>query len=197
MEDLRVNHRIRIKEVRLINAEGQQIGIMPTFEAMKMAEEQGLDLVEISPTSRPPVCKLMDYGKYKYESEKAAKEAKKKQHVVITKEIKIRPKIDPHDLMIKTKHINEFLAEGCKVRVTIMYRGREMAHQEFGRNILDRIVVEMADTAVLEQAPKMEGMNLSLLLSPKAVKQVPAGPAAPAAPAVPAAPAAPAKPAQK
>jgi len=168
MEDLRVNQRIKIREVRLISATGEQVGIIATPDALRMAEEQGLDLVEISPTARPPVCKLMDYGKYKYESEKREKEARKKQHVVVTKEIKLRPKIDRHDLSIKIKHIHEFLAEGCKVRVNMQFRGREMAHQEIGRDMVDKLMAEFVESAVIEQAPKMEGNTLGMLLSSKA-----------------------------
>ncbi len=167
MEDLRVNQRIKIREVRLISATGEQVGIVATSDALRMAEEQGMDLVEISPTARPPVCKLMDYGKYKYESEKREKEARKKQHVVITKEIKLRPKIDRHDLAIKTKHIHEFLAEGCKVRVNMQFRGREIAHQEIGREIVEKLMAEFGEFAVIEQAPKMEGNTLGMLLSAK------------------------------
>jgi len=167
MEDLRVNHRIKIREVRLISATGEQVGIVATVEALKMAEEQGMDLVEISPTSRPPVCKLMDYGKHKYESEKREKEAKKKQHVVITKEIKLRPKIDPHDLSIKVKHVHEFLAEGCKVRVNMQFRGREMAHLEIGREMVDKVMIQFQDEAIIEMMPKMEGNTLGMLLAPK------------------------------
>ncbi len=156
-----------MREVRLINSKGEQVGILQTFEAQKLADEEGLDLVEVSPDARPPVCKIMDYGKFKYDSEKREKEARKKQHVIITKEIKVRPKIDPHDLGVKFRHIQEFIADGCKVRVTVMFRGREMAHQEFGRNMLDKIVRDITEVAVVEQAPKMEGPNLSMLLGPK------------------------------
>jgi translation initiation factor IF-3 len=165
--DLRVNRRIKIKEVRLISSTGEQLGILPTFDALKKAEEEGLDLVEVSPDSRPPVCKIMDYGKYRYESEKREREAKKKQHVVVTKEIKVRPKIDPHDFGTKFNHVKEFLAAGYKVRCTVMFRGREMAHQEAGYGLLDRMVKELGDTVIMEQYPKMEGMNLSLLVAPR------------------------------
>jgi translation initiation factor IF-3 len=166
--ELRTNRRIRVKEVRLISSAGEQVGIMPTADALKMAEDEGLDLVEVSPDAKPPVCKVMDFGKFKYESEKREKEAKKKQHVIVTKEIKFRPKIDPHDLGVKFRHIQEFIAEDFKVRVTVMFRGREMAHQDMGRAMLKKMADDLAETTVLEQPPKMEGANLSLLLGPKA-----------------------------
>jgi translation initiation factor IF-3 len=174
MEELRVNQRIRIREVRLINDQGEQVGIVPTVDALRMASEQGLDLVEISPTARPPVCKLMDYGKFKYESEKREKEAKKKQHVVITKEIKLRPKIGKHDMEIKSRHIQEFLADGCKVRVTMLFRGREMAHQEIGRQLVTTLLASLVEHSIMEQPPKMEGIALSMLLAPKAQPAKPA-----------------------
>jgi translation initiation factor IF-3 len=177
--ELRTNRRIRIKEVRLISSAGEQVGIMQTADALKMAEDEGLDLVEVSPDARPPVCKIMDFGKFKYESEKREKEAKKKQHVIITKEIKFRPKIDPHDLGVKFRHIQEFLSEGIKVRVTVMFRGREMAHQDMGRNLLKKLSDDLAEMAVMEQNPKMEGANLSLLLGPKAGAKFPAKPEKP------------------
>jgi translation initiation factor IF-3 len=164
---LRINDRVRVREVRLINAAGEQVGIVPTFKALEAAIESGLDLVEVSPEARPPVCKIMDYGKYKYTSEKKEKEARKKAHVVITKEIKIRPKIDKHDLDVKIRHIREFLDEGNKVRLAIVYRGREMAHQEFGRDLMDRCLKALEDKAVVEQYPKMEGNYFGSLLGPK------------------------------
>jgi translation initiation factor IF-3 len=158
---------VRVREVRLINAAGEQVGIVPTFKALEAAVESGLDLVEVSPEARPPVCKIMDYGKYKYTSEKKEKEARKKAHVVITKEIKIRPKIDKHDLEVKIRHIREFLEEGNKVRLAIVYRGREMAHQEFGRDLMDKCMKAIEDRAVIEQYPKMEGNYFGALLGPK------------------------------
>jgi translation initiation factor IF-3 len=165
---LRINDRIRVREVRLINAAGEQVGIVPTFKALEAAVESGLDLVEVSPEARPPVCKIMDYGKYKYSSDKKEKEARKKAHVVITKEIKIRPKIDKHDLEVKLRHIKEFLDEGNKVRLAIVFRGREMAHQEFGRDLMERCLKDLEDKALVEQYPKMEGNYFGALLGPKA-----------------------------
>jgi translation initiation factor IF-3 len=189
---LRINDRIRVREVRLINAAGEQVGIVPTFKALEAAVESGLDLVEVSPEAKPPVCKIMDYGKYKYMSEKKEKEARKKSHVIVTKEIKIRPKIDRHDLEVKLRHIREFLSEGHKVRLAIMYRGREMAHQEFGRDLMDRCLKDLEEKAVVEQYPKLEGNYFGALLGPRvgAVKAKPAStPEKPATPeAAPVAP---------
>ncbi len=166
--NLRINDRIRVREVRLIAAGGEQVGIVPTQQALEAAIEAELDLVEVSPEAKPPVCKIMDYGKYKYSSEKKEKEARKKAHTVVTKEIKIRPKIDKHDLEVKLKHVREFLNVGHKVRMVITYRGREMAHQEFGRDLLTRSLAVLDDCAVLEQHAKMEGNNLAVLLGGKA-----------------------------
>ena len=165
---LRINDRIRVREVRLIGASGEQVGIVPTFKAMDAAREQGLDLVEVSPDARPPVCKILDYGKYKYEHEKREKEARKKQHIVVVKEIKIRPKIGEHDLDVKLKHVREFFEEGDRVRLVITFRGREMAHQELGRTILAKALDVLADVCLVEQSPKFEGNNLGCLLAPKA-----------------------------
>ena len=142
---------------------------MPAFKALEAAREQGLDLVEVSPDARPPVCKILDYGKYKYEHEKREKEARKKQHTVVVKEIKIRPKIGEHDLEVKMRHVKEFFQEGDRVRLVITFRGREMAHQELGRAILDKALAALNEHCVLEQYPKFEGNNLGCLLAPKAV----------------------------
>jgi translation initiation factor IF-3 len=188
---LRINEKIRVREVRLIGAGGEQVGIVPAFKALEAAKEQGLDLVEVSPDARPPVCKILDYGKYKYEHEKREKEAKKKQHVVVVKEIKIRPKIDKHDLEVKLRHCKEFLEDGDRVRLVITFRGREMAHQEFGRTILAKSLADLAEVAIVEQHPKFEGNNLGCLLAPKAPGKVSAPkPKTEAAPAPAAAPAA-------
>jgi translation initiation factor IF-3 len=156
-----------VREVRLIGPSGEQIGIVPTYKAMEAAREQGLDLVEVSPDARPPVCKILDYGKYKYEHEKREKEAKKKQHLVVVKEIKLRPKIGQHDLDIKLRHIREFLEEGDRVRLVVTFRGREMAHQDLGRAILTRALDSLAEVAVVEQPPRFEGNYLGCLLAPK------------------------------
>jgi len=159
--------------VRLIGPEGEQIGILPIGEALDRALELGLDLVEVAPNSKPPVCRIMDFGKYKYELAKKDKLSKKKQHAFQLKEMRYRPKIDEHDFQFKTKHVREFLESGSKVRVFVMFRGREMTHQEFGRKILDRVIEELDDIAQIDVAPKMDGYTMSMIISPQAriVKQ--------------------------
>jgi translation initiation factor IF-3 len=164
---IRINERIRVPQVRLIDTTGEQIGIVPTREALRMALEKGFDLVEISPTAKPPVCKIMDYGKYKYELNKKAKSAKKKQHIIQMKEMRLRPKIEEHDYQFKLKHIQEFLKEGNKVKVFVEFRGREMAHQELGHKIIQRLEEDLKDLGIIEQKAKMEGRNLSLTFMPK------------------------------
>jgi len=151
----------------LIDTTGEQIGIVPTREALRMALEKGFDLVEISPTAKPPVCKIMDYGKYKYELNKKAKNAKKKQHIIQMKEMRLRPKIEEHDYQFKLKHIRGFLEEGNKVKVFVEFRGREMAHQEIGQKIIQRLEEDLKDLGIIEQKAKMEGRNLSLTFMPK------------------------------
>lgn len=152
----------------MIGADGEQIGIIPTNEALARAHEQGLDLVEVSPTSRPPVCRILDYGKYMYELAKKEKTAKKRQHSFQLKEMRFRPKIDEHDFAFKTKHVREFLESGSKVKVFVMFRGREMAHIEFGRKVLDRVIEELKNIALVEVEPKMEGRNMNMILGPRA-----------------------------
>lgn len=164
---MRINRRIRVSPVRLIGPDGEQIGIVPTSEAYNRAQELGLDLVEVSPNSRPPVCRIMDFGKYKYELSKKDKLAKKKQHVFQLKEMRYRPKIDEHDYQFKTKHVREFLESGSKVKAFVLYRGREMAHIELGRKILDRLIEDMSDIAVVDVQPKLEGRNMNMILSPR------------------------------
>ena len=166
VKDLRTNESIRVREVRLIDDEGGQVGIVPTVEAVKMAREKGLDLVEVAPQSRPPVCKLLDYGKYKFDLEKKNREAKKKQKQQKLKEIRMQPKIEEHDMDFKTKHIRDFLEDGSKVKVTVRFRGREMAHTELGRDVLDKIVDRLGDSANLDRRPSMEGRFMSMILSP-------------------------------
>ena len=141
---VRTNERIRVREVRVIDDTGQQLGIMPPPQALTIARQKGLDLVEISPTAVPPVCRIMDFGKYQYQEQKRAREAKKHQRVIEVKEIKFRPKVDEHDYEFKKKHIERFLADGDKVKATIFFRGREMAHPEIGRRILERLIAELA-----------------------------------------------------
>jgi translation initiation factor IF-3 len=153
--------------VRVVDQEGEQLGIMATEEALQLAEGQGFDLVEVAPDAKPPVCRIMDYGKYKYQQSKRLQQAKKKQKVILVKEIKLRPKTEEHDYQFKTQHVRRFLQDGHKAKVTIMFRGREMAHVELGQRILDRIATDMEDVAVVEQAPKQEGRNMSMVLSPR------------------------------
>ncbi|MDX1622746.1 MAG: translation initiation factor IF-3 [Gemmatimonadota bacterium] len=164
--DLRVNEQIRFSPVRLIDPDGNQIGVVPVEEAREEAENRGLDLVEVAPSARPPVCRIMDYGRYKYEQAKAEREAKKKQHVTQMKEIKMRPNIEEHDFDFKTRHIKRFLGDRDKVKVTIMFRGREMSHPEVGRAVLDDVIEELGDQAKVEQAPRMEGRNMYMILAP-------------------------------
>jgi translation initiation factor IF-3 len=167
----RVNRRIRIPQVRVITEDGTQVGILPTSEALKMAEEQGLDLVEVSPKARPPVCKIMDYGKYMYQMNKRAKEAKKHQHVTVVKEIKMRPKIEPHDYNFKKRHAVEFLADGDKVKCTVIFRGRELAHKELGRQLMERLAADLADVANVEVQIRAEGRTMMMVLAPKPVSK--------------------------
>ena len=159
---------IRVREVRVVSPEGEQLGIMATQEALQLADDQGLDLVEVAPNERPPVCRIMDYGKYKYQRSKRQQQAKKKQKIILVKEIKLRPKTEEHDYQFKTQHVRRFLQDGHKAKVTIVFRGREMAHTELGRRILDRVVTDMEDLATVEQMPKQEGRNMTVVLAPRA-----------------------------
>ena len=168
-KELRVNRQIRAKEVFLIDENGDKRGVTNFFDALAMAEDAGLDLVEISPNANPPVCKIIDYGKYRYEQEKKLKEAKKNQTIVKMREIRMQPKIDTHDLEVKSKAIGEFLSGGDKCKVTIRFRGRELAHTELGREVLERILELLAEKEILynvDSQPAMEGRNMSMLLSP-------------------------------
>jgi len=165
---VRTNERIRVREIRVIDDTGEQLGVMPPPQALVIAKQKGLDLVEISPTAVPPVCKIMDFGQYQYQEQKRAREAKKRQRVIEVKEIKFRPKVDVHDYDFKKKHILRFLAEGDKVKATIFFRGREMAHPEIGRRILERLIAELADTAIAETMPRQEGNQMHVILSQRA-----------------------------
>jgi translation initiation factor IF-3 len=158
---------IRVREVRVVGADGTQLGIMPTLEAQRLAEEEGLDLVEVAPNERPPVCRIMDYGKYKYQRSKRLQQAKKKQKIILVKEIKLRPKTEEHDYRFKTQHVRRFLQDGHKAKVTVVFRGREMAHTELGRRILDRIIEDLEEVATVEQLPKQEGRNMTMVLGPR------------------------------
>ena len=167
---MRINEEIRIREVRVTDENGESLGIMQTKDALKLAEERHLDLVEVAPKARPPVCKLMDFGKYRYEQQKRDKEARKKQKVVTIKEVKLRPNIEQHDFEVKLKNAQRFIEEGNKVKVTIMFRGRELSHPELGNQVLDKIAKALGDTVSIERAAKLEGKNMTMILSPKAQK---------------------------
>ena len=162
----RINDRIRTPRCRLIADDGAQLGIFVTTDALRMADDQGLDLVEIAPTADPPVCKIMDFGKYRYEQEQKAKKARKHQTIIQIKEIKFRPKIDKHDYETKKKHVVRFLEAGAKVKVTIMFRGREMVHAERGLAILEKLAAELTELGYVENQPKLEGRNMFMLLAP-------------------------------
>jgi len=165
-EDHRVNNRIEVREVRLVDENGQMVGVVPTREALSRAEQAGLDLVEVSPNATPPVCKLLDYGKFKYEAQKKANAARKKQKVIEVKEIKLRPSIDDNDYGVKMKKVRNFLDEGDKVKVTMRFRGREMAHQDIAMDVLNRVREEVADVAKVEQMPKLEGRQMVMVMAP-------------------------------
>jgi translation initiation factor IF-3 len=161
-----INQAIRASQVRVIDDEGGQLGVMDLASALQASAEQGLDLVEVSPNADPPVCRIMDYGKYKYQQSKRAAEAKKKQARVELKEVKLRPKTDEHDYQFKVKNAKRFLTEGNKVKVTIMFRGREVTHPEFGRRILERVAADVAELAQIESQPNMSGRFMSMVLGP-------------------------------
>ena len=163
-----------MREVRVIDENGQQLGIMPPPQALVIARQKGLDLVEISPTAVPPVCRIMDFGKYQYQEQKRSREAKKHQRVIEVKEIKFRPKVDEHDYQFKKKHIERFLSDGDKVKATIFFRGREMAHPEIGRRILERLLGELAEVALAETSPRMEGNQMHVILSQRTSRKGPA-----------------------
>ncbi len=162
-----MNEKIRALQVRVIGSDGSQLGILPIKQALEIAREEGLDLVEVAPNAEPPVCKVMDYGKYKYQQSKRTQEAKKKQTVIQVKEVKLRPKTDEHDVQVKLRHIRRFLAQKDKAKVTVLFRGREIAYIDRGRMVLDRILQELQDEVVVELPPKMEGRNLVMILAPK------------------------------
>jgi len=162
-----VNEDIRVPQVRLIDEEGEMIGVMSAREALLRAYDAGMDLLEISPNAVPPVCKITDYGKYKYEQQKKANEARKKQKIVEIKEIKVRPNIDDHDYDVKMRSAKSFLEEGDKVKVTLRFRGREMAHQDLGVKVLERIRTELGELAKVEQMPRLENRQMIMVLAPK------------------------------
>jgi translation initiation factor IF-3 len=162
-----VNRQIRISPVRVIAPDGSQLGILDVDVALARAQEEGLDLVEVAPMARPPVVRIMDYGKFKFEQAKQARLAKKKQHVILLKEVKYRPGIDDHDFDTKTRHARRFLEEGNKVKVTMMFRGRQVAHPELGKDVLDRVAADLADIGKIETDAKLEGKNMTMVLAPK------------------------------
>jgi translation initiation factor IF-3 len=164
---VRVNRQIRISPLRVIAPDGSQMGIMEVDAALAAAQEQGLDLVEVAPMARPPVVRIMDYGKFKFEQAKQARVAKKKQHVIQLKEVKYRPGIEEHDFATKTRNARRFLEEGNKVKVTLMFRGRQIAHPELGRAVVERVSTDLADVAKVESDAKMEGKSMTMILTPK------------------------------
>ncbi|MEA4953947.1 MAG: translation initiation factor IF-3 [Pseudoflavonifractor sp.] len=166
-----INEEIRDKEVRLVSADGEQLGILSAREALEKAEEAGMDLVKISPNAVPPVCKLMDYGKFKFEQTKREKEAKKNQHVVEIKEVRMSPSIDVNDFNVKLRNAQKFLSEGDRVKVTVRFRGREMAHTEIGRDLLLKFVEQCAEVANMDKEPKLDGRHMSIFLSAKISKE--------------------------
>ncbi len=171
VKDMRINEVIRVPEVRLINQKGEQAGIVPVADALDMARDLGLDLVEVSPQAKPPVCKILDYGKYKYELEKKSRDQKKKSSQVKLKEVRMQPKIEQHDMAFKAKHVQEFLDQGNNVKVTIRFRGREFVHTELGKNKLDRILEILNDDSYkVDSPPRMEGRFMNMMLSPKSKK---------------------------
>jgi translation initiation factor IF-3 len=166
---VRINERIRVREVRVIDDEGEQLGVMTPFEAIKIARERGLDLVEVAPQAQPPVCRIIDYGKFQYEQKKKAHEAKKKQVVIEVKEIKFRPATDDHDYNFKMKHAKEILQDGNKVKATVRFRGREITHKELGMKLLVRLEQDLAESGAIEVRPRVEGMMMTAIFAPKKV----------------------------
>ena len=167
MDGPRINGAIRAPKIRCIDPEGEQLGVIDTIDAIRKAEDFGLDLVEVQPNADPPVCKILNYGKFKYEAQKRANEARKKQKIIEIKEIKLRPNIDEHDYQVKMRNVQKFLNAGDKVKVTLRFRGREMAHQEIGANVLTRVREETDEFAKVEAMPKMEGRQMIMVLAPK------------------------------
>lgn len=167
---MRINEEIRAREVRVIGSDGEQLGIMSGREAQQLAYEKHLDLVEIAPTAKPPVCRIMDYGKYRYEQQKREKESRKKQKTFDIKEVKLRPGIEEHDFNVKFKNAVRFLEDGDKVKVTIMFRGRELSHPELGEVLLNKMAAQLKEKAVVERQPKLEGKNMIMIVAPKPSK---------------------------
>ena len=168
--ETRINERIRVPQVRVIGDDGEQVGVIATREALAMAQSKGLDLVEVSPTARPPVCRIMDYGKFKYEQNRRARKARKNQHVMHLKEVKMRPKIDDHDYGFKIEHARQFIADRDKVKFTVTFRGREMAHQDLGLKVLERVRNDLEAFSQVEAMPRLEGRQMVMVLAPKKKK---------------------------
>jgi translation initiation factor IF-3 len=166
IDEPRVNRRIRVPEIRLIGDDGEQLGIMPTIQALKRAELANLDLVEVQPRAKPPVCKIMDYGKYKYEQSRKAAEAKKKQQQIELKEVKFRPKTGDHDFDVKVRNLKRFLEQGDKGKVSVVFRGREIVHTDIGFEMLRRVIENLGDAALVEQNPRMEGRQVIMIVAP-------------------------------
>lgn len=165
--ELRVNEEIRVKEVRVVSSDGEQLGIMPIREALLLAQERNLDLVEVAPNAQPPVCRLMDYGKFRYEQSKREREARKKQKAVTVKELRISPKIDDHDLEVKARSAEKFLKDGDKVKVTVRFRGREIVHKDLARARLEELANRLAALGAIERPPRMEGRSMVMVMTPK------------------------------
>ncbi len=168
--EFRINDRIRVREVRLIDEENQQVGVVPLYEALQMARDRGLDLVEVAPNAVPPVCRILDYGKFKYEQSKKEREARKHQHNVVLREIRMKPKIDDHDVDFKTRTVEKLLKEGDKVKVSVMFRGREVTHPQIGRALLDRVYERVKDVGTIEKPASMEGRFMTMILVPGTAK---------------------------
>lgn len=166
-QDFRVNEAIRAREVRLIGADGEQLGVMPTREALRIAYENNLDLVEVAPNAQPVVCRIMDYGKFKYEQAKRDREARRHQKIINVKELKMRPNIDDHDFEVKVRSAERFLKDGDKVKCTIMFRGREIVHSSLGRDVLMKLAERVKDLGAIEMEPRIEGRNMYLILAPR------------------------------
>ncbi|WP_457679246.1 translation initiation factor IF-3 [Thermovibrio sp.] len=167
LDKTRVNERIRVREVLVIDEDGTKLGVMPTYKALELAREKGLDLVEVSPNANPPVCRIMDFGKYKYQMQKKMHEAKKKQKTIEVKTVKVRPRTDEHDMQVRIKQVRKFLEKGNKVKAVVMFRGREQAHVELGEAQLMKIYEAVQDLAEMERKPKKEGRDMIMILAPK------------------------------
>jgi translation initiation factor IF-3 len=183
---VRINDRIRAREIRVIDENGEQLGILPPFEALKIARERGLDLVEVSPTAVPPVCRIQDYGKFLYEKEKSDRAARKRQKVIVVKEVKFSVTIDDHDYVTRKNQAVRFLQDGDKVKASLRFKGRQMAHRELGYKIINRLIVDIGESGIVEFMPRMEGNTLHAIIAPGKKEQQPKKPAAPRQPEAPA-----------